>query len=494
MPIRIFLIGLAYYACAWFSVHKTVTPEGIAIIWLPNAVVLAAFLLSPGRQWAMIASVVLVAELLADWPHFPLWACLVFGIINITESAVAAGLIRRYVPDRFDFSRLAHGIYFLLFGPLLAAAVAALAGAAVYLILGRADTSYLALWRLWWLGDALGLLLLTPLIIMGVRSQWGKLNSTLTKGTVFEAVILGSLVVIVGLQVFMPVEPFATGFRLTPILLMPLAIWSAIRFHVTGATLTVTAIAILAVTHLTLGLSPYPQVSPQHTVWLVQEYLIILAIMSYGLALLIQELLDQRRLLLKQKGALRTQNRRLSRRVAERTQELEQANQQLQQLASTDHLTQLLNRRVFEELASRELQRRKHAGLSLVLLIFDIDNFKRINDEYGHEMGDEVLRQIATPVSRCIRPLDLCARTGGEEFSVLLPDLSESEALQVAERIRTTLSGLVVSRRDYLISITVSVGLAVWNGHDDLEELMHQADTALYQAKRQGRNQVAVYS
>lgn len=490
--IRMLVVGVTYYAGAWLGVHGTVTAEGIAILWPPNAVLLAAFLLSPRRQWPLLVPPVMLAELFADVPTFPVWAALAFAAVNLFEASLAAALIRRCAGDRFGFDSLSGGACFLLFGPLLAASLAGLLGATVYLLLGRADTGYLALWRLWWFGDALGLLVLTPLIAtLWRRFERGRppLPEPLRA---LEAAVLGLSVLGLGLLVFVADRPGALHFYFSPILLVPMGMWAAIRFGVTGATLTVALIASLAVGHLVHGIHPYPNVSPGAAVWLTQEYLAIVALVSVGLALLLHEIEAQRRALSRHERVLAEQNVVLERRIAERTAELRAANARLSVLATTDHLTALDNRRHFEERAQRELMRLSRGGAPASLLMLDLDYFKEVNDRFGHDVGDEVLRQFAQQLRRSVRPSDVCARSGGEEFVVLLPETEIARARKVSERILRDTAALRIDSQGRRIRITTSIGLAEWDGKEKLDTLMYRADQALYRAKSGGRNRLEI--
>lgn len=495
---RAALVGVAYYGGAWIGVRATIAPEGIAVVWPPNAVLLAAFLLFPRRNWPWIGLVALGAEITADVPAFPAWAALAFGLVNLFETVLAAWLIRRFVAGPFAFDRLRNGVYFLLSGPLLASALAALFGAAIYLLLGRADTSYLALWRLWWFGDALGLLLLTPLLITLWRHLERRARWLLPWPRRIEALTLCVVVVLLGTLSLMQDQPRDVSFIFTPVLLVPMAIWGAVRFGVLGATATVGLIATLAVSHLMRGIYPYPDLSPQRAVWLTQEYLATIAILAVGLAILLRELLQQRRDLQRQDRELQEQNALLERRIEARTAELERANRslraanvQLEKMATTDFLTELANRRHFEALARRQLQRLAQDGATASMILFDMDHFKAINDEYGHDVGDEVLRRIGTPIEETIRPRDLSARTGGEEFAILLADTTRSEALQIAERIRMGIAALVDDPGGLSVPTSASFGVAEWNGCEDLDALVRRADEALYRAKSAGRNRVS---
>lgn len=158
--------------------------------------------------------------------------------------------------------------------------------------------------------------------------------------------------------------------------------------------------------------------------------------------------------------------------------------------ASMDPLTGVFNRRGFAEATARIIEREANAGRPVTVMILDIDHFKSINDRFGHPAGDQILREFAATLANTLRMTDLCGRIGGEEFAALLP-CSMDEALVAAERVREAFatSGLVVD--DTPLETTVSIGVAGGPAGTELEVLLAAADTALYQAKRGGRNRVA---
>lgn len=166
--------------------------------------------------------------------------------------------------------------------------------------------------------------------------------------------------------------------------------------------------------------------------------------------------------------------------------------QELERQAITDALTGLCNRREFETLAHRELSRANRQGAPLSLLMMDIDKFKSINDTRGHEAGDAVLKHLARACAPHLREIDVLARIGGEEFTVLMPDTALDGATHVAERIREALARESVPVGDgRAISFTVSIGVAQHDGKsEELPTLVKRADEALYQAKNTGRNRV----
>jgi diguanylate cyclase len=155
-----------------------------------------------------------------------------------------------------------------------------------------------------------------------------------------------------------------------------------------------------------------------------------------------------------------------------------------------DALTRTLNRRFLPSILSRETKFASQHGLGLAALFIDVDHFKKINDTYGHHAGDVVLRRVAELISECIRSTDFLFRYGGEEFLVLLVESDPQTSVSTAERIRTVIAEEAFVVGETTISVTVSSGVAVHDGHPDPEHMIKRADDALYRAKRNGRNQV----
>ena len=165
-------------------------------------------------------------------------------------------------------------------------------------------------------------------------------------------------------------------------------------------------------------------------------------------------------------------------------------------MATTDHLTKAYNRRFFFDVAGKETKRALRKQSPLSIIIFDIDNFKNLNDTYGHQVGDEVLVGLSSVCMQMFRGEDVFARFGGEEFIVLLPDTDSDEAMDIAERIRQNLSEHKFTSDEKTIPVTVSAGVVSWKVERveaDINTLISQADQAMYYSKSNGRNQVSVY-
>jgi two-component system cell cycle response regulator len=164
---------------------------------------------------------------------------------------------------------------------------------------------------------------------------------------------------------------------------------------------------------------------------------------------------------------------------------------ELTQQAMTDSLTGLLNRRgLAERIAPWRAAARNGNPIRLSALAVDIDFFKRLNDTHGHDGGDEVLRQVGAMLLRQFRSADLVARVGGEEFVIVLHDTSLAISVVLAERLRLLLETTPIIWQSASIALTVSIGAATIEGSDDTEQLLRNADLALYRAKSQGRNRV----
>ncbi|AAY95599.1 diguanylate cyclase [Pseudomonas protegens] len=177
--------------------------------------------------------------------------------------------------------------------------------------------------------------------------------------------------------------------------------------------------------------------------------------------------------------------------IAEDITEKKQLETELQRLATTDVLTQSSNRRHFFECANREFEQARLQGSSLAFLLLDIDDFKVINDTYGHPEGDIVLQRIAESGRAALRRGDLFGRIGGEEFAAVFPGCTADMARQVAERLQREIQRQNFSHQGQTFTITVSQGLTGLLAEDEsLDNLFARADSAMYEAKRQGKNRI----
>ncbi len=174
--------------------------------------------------------------------------------------------------------------------------------------------------------------------------------------------------------------------------------------------------------------------------------------------------------------------------------QLQQDKEKLEEIAYKDPLTGLYNRRFFLEHAKKIFEHAKRYNDPFSVILMDIDNFKRINDTYGHDIGDIVLKEFSEVIKQASRSSDIPARWGGEEFIIMLPTTDSNGAKHLAERIRKMFKEVSVKVGNEEVRTTVSIGVSQYNGHSRLEDIIKEADEALYRAKRSGKDRVEIYS
>jgi diguanylate cyclase (GGDEF)-like protein len=232
------------------------------------------------------------------------------------------------------------------------------------------------------------------------------------------------------------------------------------------------------------------------------EIILFSLLLAYRINTLKEQKLASQEKLLEQQ---RTESSRLFHTIAEKTKKLKSMNQRLQQelkkskelenelmkQATTDPLTGLLNRRAFFDACTREIEEVHRHGNALSILILDIDKFKDVNDTYGHDVGDIVIKHIAEKMVENTRTIDYVGRIGGEEFTVLMPSTDIENAFEIADRLRSKISRDAIEINKFTIKVSVSIGVSeMKNKKTDIREIMKNADNALYKAKRNGRNRV----
>ena len=223
---------------------------------------------------------------------------------------------------------------------------------------------------------------------------------------------------------------------------------------------------------------------------LIDSSIAIFIFLSFIIALLYRNILQRKNA----QNKLYQFNIDLENTVRERTLELEKSNEELQKasalmssFAHTDSLTSLSNRRSANQEIPTYMKRHSISQQGFVLGIVDIDHFKKINDNYGHQIGDDILIELAQTLNNSLRPNDRVYRWGGEEFIIALPETSMHEATAICQRLSKNNAAISI---DNISNITVSIGITSLQKHDSYDSIIHRADTALYQAKENGRDQI----
>ncbi|WP_440874375.1 sensor domain-containing diguanylate cyclase [Thalassotalea sp. PLHSN55] len=198
--------------------------------------------------------------------------------------------------------------------------------------------------------------------------------------------------------------------------------------------------------------------------------------------------------MVQQNKLLKEGNDTLEKIIKKKADELQQKNAQLEQkiaeieaISNTDLLTKVANRSLFETELSKEIARAKRYKQALSVAVLDIDYFKKINDSFGHKVGDELLCRVSQLLNDNVRELDLIARWGGDEFVIIYPELSSHSAFQACEKLRQLIANMAFKTD---IPITCSFGVTQYQDNDNVASLFHRADTLLFSAKQQGRNKV----
>lgn len=184
---------------------------------------------------------------------------------------------------------------------------------------------------------------------------------------------------------------------------------------------------------------------------------------------------------------------KLSEELEQSKEELQRANQQLHTMATTDPLTGMMNRRRMLDFLDYEATRMKRTDNAYSVLMCDIDHFKSVNDTYGHETGDVILKKVAAVLLEEVREQDKAARWGGEEFLLLLPETAGEGALTLAEKLRAAVAALETEVNGELLRVTMTFGAAVSHKEIDFDEVIRRADSALYEGKEGGRDRCFLY-
>ncbi|MEZ4751974.1 MAG: diguanylate cyclase [Bdellovibrionota bacterium] len=206
---------------------------------------------------------------------------------------------------------------------------------------------------------------------------------------------------------------------------------------------------------------------------------------------LVEKLEEQNKTLVTKESELKTLNTELEKKVEERTQELRKANARLSELAMTDPLTKVFNRRAFFEKFDHEIERSRRYTHPICVAMIDVDHFKLFNDMEGHPLGDEALKRVANILKANIRKIDILCRYGGEEFCLVMPETDVGTGLEICERLRNAIETTVFQGAEQKAYLTISIGISGFpEDGQSRGDLIQMADQALYAAKKAGRNRV----
>ncbi len=476
------LLLLLHYASIQITSLAALTPENEVVVWLPNAVLLAALLHYRGQGGLRFAALAGGSEFISNLSVFDPGTSALLVLANLVEITTAY-LLMRHAGASPRLERIRDYGKFLVAGPLVGALIASFIAAAVLKNLPNTATPYLTLVRLWWFGDGLGLLLLTPLLLSFAPTPHPVPTEPLRLGRI-DVVLLLLTLALAG-AIFSSHGGAIHGVSVTPTLLLPPVLFLAVRCGPRWTAIGVMLISLVTAWGMTTGRQLFGDVDVHLEIVRAQEFILTLCTVGIGFAILLAE--------------LKAHERELEDKVRARTHALEASNAQLATLSATDGLTGIANRRRFDEVLASEWSRAARSNQALALVMLDVDFFKPYNDHYGHLAGDDCLRQIASElVTHLRRPGDLVARYGGEEFVLLAPVNDAADAWRMAEGVRQALADLALPHAQSPFgTITASLGLALCVPSKldaSMDALLQQADQALYQAKALGRNKAVAYT
>jgi diguanylate cyclase (GGDEF)-like protein len=419
------------------------------------------------RPWPLLLLAGYIGNVLAHViMHDPPSEVVLLSACDILETAIAAYSVGFALGDRVDLTEQKQLLQFVVFAVILGPLVASLAAG---VILHGLVGSSMALSLRWFPPSALGMSVIPPLVMgLARRETWelfrpGRLTNTL----LYLFVIAAATILIFSRS------DFAMLFLIIPPLL-----FLVVRLGLSGGALGCCVVAALG-TDFTIGKhGALMQVDPslEHRIFLLQTFLATAVLSVSVVAVVLADL------------------QRASRDVRLSEMRYRTLAASMEMLAAIDPLTQVANRRSFDEALEREWQRALRGRTSLSLILFDADFFKSYNDRYGHLAGDDCLRRIAEAFTSMVRrPADLVARFGGEEFGIILPDTDAAGAFRLAEGLRLRIERMAWAHAASPAGmVTLSGGCASMTPlvGETATDLLDSADQALYEAKRQGRNRI----
>lgn len=458
--LRFVTVVAIYLAGAQVALWFVDGPEQITLIWPPAGVVFAVLLLWGLRWWPFaVVAVLLTHAWMAPVPG----VFLPYSVLsNTLGGLLGAGFVLRLRPQAAQKFSLDGG-FNLLIGGFIMVAVSALLGTAGMLHAQMVSSSEaFAAGMRWAMGDLFGIVTVAPAVLLaGKRGLAVRGQRAFAYGTLAEKLAWGTAVALSVTALALASQfsrAYALGIASVPLALL---IWSALRFEPLFTALANVAFALLVATVAGLGVGSFTAPTSIGDIAVLIGLLCVVALTPQVLS------------------AATHENRVAARRLLHR--------------ASTDALTGLPNRVAFEE-SVRTLGQQEY-GEAMALAYFDLDQFKLVNDIVSHAAGDRLIRALSGALRSRLGPQDVLARTGGDEFGVLLRHCAPADAEPRTQRLRDAVAELRFVSGDHVATTTASVGLVTFRaGEIDFDELLAKADTACYAAKERGGNRIETVS
>ena len=434
-------VSAAYIVAGKLSLRLGYVHPSISPVWPPTGIAIVALLMLGRRFWPSIFAGAFIVNLTTAGS---MASALGIALGNTLEAVVATSLVTRFANGRHAFEKSWDVLRFALYAGVMSTALAATIGVTSLALGGFAPWNQYGLnLRTWWLGDATGALIFAPFLLLWTlnpRLKWSKKQ-------ILEASVLFICTLLTAGIVFGPV--FHAQIRNDPwtFLCTPFLVWAAFRFGPREASAVICLLCTMEVVGTVHGYGPFVRKSPNDSLLLLQSFIGLKALMILIFAA----------------------------EVSERQRQEERAKR----LAVSDPLTGLANYRVLLERIDMEIKRYQRNGRPFSVVLLDLDGLKKINDTHGHVVGSAALCRLAEVLYVSCRSIDTPARYGGDEFALVLPEISAEYARRVAQRISQRLAEDVELPR-----LTVSVGVAEYPRDGlTIEQLLNAADHALYEIK-----------
>ena len=435
------LLAAAYFLAAALGLRLAIVNPSASLVWPPTGIAIAAMLLLGARVWPAIFAGAFFVNL---WTAGTVATSLGIATGNTLEAIAAVFLVTRFAGGRHAFTRTRFVLRFALLAAGLATMISATIGTTSLALGGFVPwPDYGAVWLTWWLGDAVGALVITPPVLLWraqPRIEW-------QQDQVIEVLMLFLCLLFATQFVFGGAFPSDIKNYPLDFLCIPPLVWAAYRFGPREAASGILLLAIAASWGTVLGFGPFVRSNPNESLVLTQAFIGVAAVSTLVLATV----------------------------VAERTS----AEAQLRHLSQTDALTGLANYRLLMERLQREVIRSERTGRPFSVVLLDVNRMKQINDEHGHVAGSRALCRIATALRASSRAVDTAVRYGGDEFVLLMPESDATAAAELAGRVIESLA-----RDPGATPVTVSIGAATYPADGaTMEALLEAADRALYRMK-----------
>jgi diguanylate cyclase (GGDEF)-like protein len=439
--VRIFILTAVYFAGGKLGLTLAYVHPSATAVWPSLGISLGALLIFGYDLWP---GILLGAFLVNLTTAGSVTTSIFIATGNTLETVTGAFLVSRFAGDRNAMKRSQDIIKFAILGGMVSATIAATIGAWSLVWGGFAmRAEVLPIWWTWWLGDAVSVIIFAPLLLLWNSNPFVRWRLA----SVLEATLLLICMVAIGMVVFSDVVISGTRNYPLEFLCVPFLIWAASRFGQREAALATVVLSGPAIWGTLHGFGPFASGTKNESLLLLQAFLGVGAVMTMVLA---SEVAERRR--------------------SERDARI---------LAGVDRLTGLGNYRKLIDTLEMEIKRAERSKRTFVFVLMDLDGLKRINDIYGHPVGNRALCRLANVLQIHCRSIDTPARYGGDEFAVILPECGMEFARAVADRLSERLAN-----DGELPELAVSIGFSVWpHSGRSAEELIRDADRALYAMK-----------